>query len=247
MSKNLRKLFKQEPTSLIMFKKKRCKNCGERISNDYDFCPYCGTRLRELFEEDSEEWGLLGKDDFSYEGIKLPTGLNTLFNSLLKNLNKQIDEFEDTKKQKKIKERKGGIGISIYTSGNKPPKIKVTSFGNIPKFKNKEKKIKEKIKKIKNLPQTSPKKFAGLSKKEPETNIRRLSNKIVYEIKMPEVKSIKDVSITQLESSIEIKALTTPKGRKKKYVYYKIIPVNLPIRKYNLLKEKLVLELETQE
>ncbi len=106
--------------------------------------------------------------------------------------------------------------------------------------------MKEKIKKIKDLPQTSPKKFAGLPKKEPETNIRRLSNKIVYEIKMPDVKSIEDVSITQLESSIEIKALATPK-RKKKYVYSKIIPVNLPIKKYNLLKEKLVLELETQE
>ncbi len=229
-----------------MFKKKRCKNCGKKISKDYDFCPYCGAQLKELFEENNEDWGLLGKDDFSHEGIKLPMGFNTLLNSLLKNLNKQIDEFEDVKKEKKTGMKKGGIGISIYTSGNKPPKIRVTSFGNIPKFKKKEKKMKEKIKKIKNLPQTSPKKFSGLPKKEPETNIRRLSNKIVYEIKMPEVKSIKDVSITQLESSIEIKALAIPKGRKKKYVYYKIIPVNLPIRKYNLSKDKLVLELGTQ-
>lgn len=230
-----------------MFKKKRCRNCGKKISNNYDFCPYCGAQLRDFFEENSEDWGLLGKDDFNYEGIKLPMGLNTLFNSLLKNLNKQMDEFEDAKKEKKTGMKKGGVGISIYTSGNKPPKIRVTSFGNMPKFKEKEKQIKKSIKKIKNLPQISSKKFSGLSKKEPETDIRRLSNKIVYEIKMPEVKSIKDISITQLESSIEIKALATPKGRKKRYVYYKIIPVNLPIRKYNLSNEKLVLELETQE
>ncbi len=230
-----------------MFNKKKCGKCGKGISNDYDFCPYCGNQLRNLFEENSEDWGLLGKNDFNQEGIKLPMGFNTLFNSLLKNLNKQIDEFEDMKEEKTMKKRKGGIGISIYTSGNKPPKIKVTSFGNLPQFKEKEKKIKESMKKTINLPQISSKKFSGLEKKEPETNIRRLSNKIVYEIEMPEVKSIKDVSINQLESSIEIKALATPRGKKKRYVYYKIIPVNLPIRKYNLSKEKLVLELETQE
>lgn len=232
-----------------MFKRQRCRNCGKKINDGYDFCPYCGALLKDSFKEnskDNEDWGLLGKNDFTYEEMKLPMGFNTLFNSLLKNLNKQIDEFEEVKKEKKSRVKKGGIGISIYTSGDKPPEIRVTSFGNIPKFKEKEKQIKENIKRVKNLPQTSSKKFSGLPKKEPETNIRRFSNKIVYEIKMPEVKSIKDVSIIQLESSIEIKALATPR-RKKKYVYYKIIPVNLPIKRYNLSKEKLVLELDAKE
>jgi len=44
-----------------MFKKRRCKNCGKRIGNDYDFCPYCGAQLRDFFEDDNEDWGLLGK------------------------------------------------------------------------------------------------------------------------------------------------------------------------------------------
>lgn len=229
-----------------MFKKKKCRNCGKKIGNDYDFCPYCGAQSKEIFKEGNEDWGLLGKNDFDYEGMNLPLGFNNLFNSLLKNLNKQIGEFEEMKKEKKPRERKGGIGISIYTSGNKPPEIRVTSFGNIPKLKKKERKIEENTKKIKNLPQANSKKFSGFPKKEPETNIRRFSNKVVYEIKMPEVKSIKDVSIIQLENSIEIKALAIPR-RKKKYVYYKIIPVNLPIKKYNLSKEKLVLELDVKE
>jgi len=63
----------------------------------------------------------------------------------------------------------------------------------------------------------------------------------VYEIKMPGVKSPEDISIIQLENSIEIKALANKK------VFYKIIPINLPIRNYNLSKGILTLELDSKE
>jgi len=224
-----------------MFKKKKCKNCGEKINDRYNFCPYCRAPIRDFFEDD-KEWGILGRNDFpSHEEVKLPMGFNTLFNTLLKNLNKKFNEFEGVEsKSKKSGVKKGGIGISIHTFGNNPPKIKVRSFGNLPEFKEKENQVKKKAKSLK-LPVSDSKKFSGLPKKEPETNIRRFSNKIVYEINMPGVKSIKDVSIIQLENSIEIKALA------KKKVYYKIIPINLPVKNYNLSKEKLVLEIEAKE
>jgi len=220
-----------------MFNKKRCSKCGEKINNSYNFCPYCRSQLKDSSNFlDDENWGLLGKNDFMpNEEIRLPMGFNALFNSLIKNLNNQFKEIGNIKdKQKKIKMKKGGIGISIYTSGNKPPEIKVTSFGNSPELKEQEK---SRVKDLK-LPESEAGKFAGLPKKEPETNIRRLSNKVVYEINMPGVKSIKDVSIIQLENSIEIKALAKNK------VFYKIIPINLPIRNYNFSKQKLVLELD---
>jgi len=54
------------------------------------------------------------------------------------------------------------------------------------------------------------------------------------------VKSVKDVSIAQLENSIEIKALG--KGK----VFSKMIPINLPIKNYNLSKGKLTLELDAK-
>ena len=221
----------------MMFNKKRCSKCGEKINNSYNFCPYCRSQLKDSSNFlDDENWGLLGKNDFMpNEEIRLPMGFNALFNSLIKNLNNQFKEIGNIKdKQKKIKMKKGGIGISIYTSGNKPPEIKVTSFGNSPELKEQEK---SRVKDLK-LPESEAGKFAGLPKKEPETNIRRLSNKVVYEINMPGVKSIKDVSIIQLENSIEIKALAKNK------VFYKIIPINLPIRNYNFSKQKLVLELD---
>lgn len=225
-----------------MFKKKKCKNCREKIDDNYNFCPYCRVPIRDFFKDD-KEWGILGRNDFSpYEETKLPIGFNTLFNTILKNLNKQFNkEVENMEnKSKKPKMKKGGVSISIHTSGDKPPEIKVTSFGNLPEFKEKEKQVKKKVKSLK-LPMSDPKKFTGLPKEEPKTNIRRFSNKIVYEINMPGVKSIKDISLIQLENSIEIKALAKNK------VYYKIIPINLPVKNYNLSKEKLILELEARE
>lgn len=220
----------------------KCQNCGEKIGADFNFCPYC--RAPTENPEDGEDWGLLGKNDLADEELKFPMGFNTLFNSLLKNLNGQFKELENLKDNSQGNDKKtikkGGISISISTSGNRPPEIKVTSFGNGQGFKNQEGQIKEKVEKVK-LPESDSRKFAGLPKKEPETSIRRLSNKVVYEINLPEVKSVRDISIIQLENSIEIKALG--KGK----VFQKVIPINLPIRNYVLANGKLVLELEAKE
>jgi len=229
----------------MMFSKKTCRNCGEKTSEKYNFCPYCRTSLNEPFDE--KDWGILGKNDFmSKEEIRFPMGLNAIFNSLMKNLNKQFSELDRDMKEERgkseTKAKRGGISISISTSGNLPPEIRVKSFGNIPEFQKKERKIEKKMTGLmRDSLQKKSKKFSGLPKKEPKTDIRRFSNRVVYEIKMPGVKSMKDISIIQLENSIEIKALAKDK------IFHKIIPINLPIRKYNLEKGKLVLELEARD
>ena len=218
-----------------MFKKKKCQKCRNKIDKKYSFCPYCGNRLDS---EDDEEWGMFGKNDSisPMNEIKLPVGFNALFNSLMKNLTKEFDEqfsrnFFPSDKQKKI--RKDGISISISTFGNEPPKIKMTPLGNNPQQKIKEtEKIKSNI-----FTKEKIKQFANLPKEEPSTKIRRLSNKVIYEIEMPEVKSTDDISIIKLENSIEIKAVAKNKA------YTKIIPINLPIKNYNLSDGKLILEL----
>ena len=118
-----------------MFGKKRCNNCGEKIGSDFNYCPYCRTSLKSGFEE--EDWGLLGRNDVAGpEEIKMPMGLNALFNSLVKNLNSQMKELDNQTKETepKVAKKSGGISISISTSGNRPPEIKVSSFGNIPEF-----------------------------------------------------------------------------------------------------------------
>ncbi|MCL5018280.1 MAG: hypothetical protein M1416_00735 [Candidatus Pacearchaeota archaeon] len=224
-----------------MFKKNKCNKCKKSIEDKYSFCPYCGSKIDD---RNNDDWGMLGKDDnfMSSSDIMLPAGLNSIFNSLIKNLSKEMDSqlkndlFKESKEPRKIK--KDGISISISTFGNGPPKIKVTQLGNNQKIAEKE----EKTKKFKSnlFTKEKTKEFSALPREEPKTDVRRFSDKIVYELEMPGVKSTEDVSVVKLENSIEIKAI----GKKKAYT--KIIPINLPIKDYTLSNGKLILELSVK-
>ena len=81
-------------------------------------------------------------------------------------------------------------------------------------------------------------KLAKLPRKEPETKVRRLTDKIIYEINLPGVKSLKNITVNKLENSIEIKAISKDRA------YFKLIPIALPLIRYYLKKESLFLELK---
>jgi hypothetical protein len=222
---------------------KKCKRCARKIDKDFGFCPYCGFNIKR--EEEERNFGFLGREDnFSPDlNIGMPFGLNRLFSSLLKQIDsqfKQLDkeigkEFKEEKERKPIISR--GISISISTSNNKKPEIKVSGFGPgygklIPI---------EPMKTIKTKPsitEEEARKLSKLPREEASTSVRRLSNKLIYEINLPNINSIKDVIINKLENSIEIKAFSKDK------VYFKLLPVKLPLLNYKLEKEKLILELK---
>lgn len=221
-----------------MFGKKKCDKCRSNIDKDFDFCPYCGDHV-----EDNEDFGLLGKNDFSQskEQIKLPMGFDLLFRTLVRELDKQFKEIDkEIGKERKTKVQKGGISISISSFGNQAPRVMVNSNGNNIEFKQKEQQIKKQLSKNK-FSEENIKKLSTLPKSEPKTNIRRLSNKLIYEVDMPEVKSIKDISIIQLENSIEIKAIGKDRA------YFKLIPLGLPIKNQKFSEGKLILELENKD
>lgn len=233
-----------------MFKKK-CKKCGTEIKGKYNYCPSCGAPLKN-----EKDYGLLGKEDSNdsfnnfFNEINLPKGFNMIFNQLMKNFDKQFQDFDKQIKEsgsKKPKIKKSGISIKISSLPGKPPEINIKPFDgklkkqNIGKFKKKDmEKTQTNYPSSKKLPKKTLKKISKMPKQEPETSIRRFSDKIVYEIKMPDVKSIKDVSIIRLENSMEIKALAKDKA------YVKLIPISMPIKNYKLSKGKLILELEAQ-
>src|SRR3989344_3748821 len=159
-----------------MFGKKKCKSCGEKLSNNHSFCPSCGTPQKDIKRENlfqDDNWGMLGKmdafpePDFQTAEIRLPRGFDMLFKSLMKNLDKQFKEID----------KEFGNQNNINSNKKLPPGIR----------------------------------SGGIS-------IRRFADRVVYEIALPGVKSIKDISITKLENSIEIKAVSKDKA------YFKLIP-----------------------
>lgn len=212
-----------------MFKRKKCQRCNSKVKEKDNFCSSCGINLKK--EIDKKEWGMLGQNDFEniVNEIKLPAGMNLLFNSLAKTLDKQFKEMDkEMKKQSSERKVPRGISISIATGG-------VPQGMNI----NQPQEKKQKQRFSKNISEDKLKKIASLPKKEPTTSMKRLSDTILYEIDIPGVKKIEDISINSLENSIEIKALAKDKA------YMKIIPFGLPILKYSLEKDKLILELDT--
>ncbi|GBE20543.1 hypothetical protein BMS3Abin17_01284 [archaeon BMS3Abin17] len=228
-----------------MFKKKTCRRCGEKTSNKHRFCSNCGYPINK--SSNDEDWGLLGKDDNSQnveDPFSMPFGgisgkmINKMFGSMMNMLEKEMTkEFSKTNSQpsRKIPQR---TNIRLMINGKE---INLNNIEN--QAVQAKKQVKTKVKKplILSFSQENLKKFSKLQKQEPLTDIRRLSNKVIYEINMPEVKSIKDVSIMRLENSIEIKAV----GKNK--AYFKLIPISLPITDYNISKGKLILELSAGE
>jgi hypothetical protein len=220
-----------------MFKKTNCSKCGKKINDKYDFCPYCGN----VIENSEEDFGMLGKNDSVKEEneVKLPFGFNTIFNTLMNSLSKEMNELNKTgavQDKNKTGIAKNGISINISSAGNAPPNISVSYLGDGKTNNQKNKKVKEAESRL--FSDKKTKEFLNLPKEEPKTDLRRLSKKVVYEIELIGVASIEDVSVTKLENSIEIRAIAKDKA------YFKIIPINLPLVDYEFSDEKLVLELK---
>lgn len=213
-----------------MFKKKYCPKCGNKINSKYKFCPYCGNRINENSEKD---FGMLGKTDSVNEKNVIPNSIfggvggkmiNRMLGSAMKMLEKEMQ------KEQKIQQMPSMGNMKLMINGKEI---------NLNNAKIPEKKLVKKIQQIK-LPQNVLKNFSDLEKQEPLANIRRFSDKVVYEIEMPGVKSIKDVSISKLEKSIEVKAVAKNKA------YFKIIRIGLSVINYKFSKDNLILEFEAK-
>jgi HSP20 family molecular chaperone IbpA len=216
-----------------MFKKIECKRCKKKIHSQYEFCPYCGISLNENFKKD---WGMLGKSDEMDNAFGISNSMfgGDMFGKMLSGAMRMLQK----EMQKEIKNNnfKPRTNLRLMINGKE---VNLNNIQNQNKFKS----VKKEIKNIK-LPsmfsQENMKKFSSLPREEPLTNIRRLSDKMIYEINLAGVKSINDITIIKLENSIEIKAIAKDKS------YFKLISISLPIMNYNFSKGKLVLEFEVK-
>lgn len=215
---------------------RKCESCGHRTDDKYSFCPYCGNSFID-FEKERTDFGLLGRNDggkeipFSVSGFGFfDKAMNSMLNSIMKDLDKQFKEQEKLTEREmqntEIRSFPNGIKIKISGPIMKRPRIKKKDNGLITNQTVGE----EQIKKMNSLPREKTK-----------TNVKRLGNRVVYELLTPGVISPQDVFISKLESGYEIKAL----GDKK--IYVTSIPVNLPLYRYSIINNKLILEFSSPE
>ena len=129
-------------------------------------------------------------------------------------------------------QKRSGFSVRISRTGDKPPSVSVRTFGNVDKEKIREKiqsRFGMKLRKTKpsKTVQEPERRFIPKTTEEPKSTIKRLTHKVSVDVELPKVKSITDISIKELENSVEIKAIAGSHG------YFKILtkPENFRITK----------------
>lgn len=226
----------------MFFKKKSdnkdCPSCNSSIDKKFSFCPHCGFSLLDK-EKEIQDFGMLGKNDIN--DIQQPDLnnfgitdklINSIFNSLVKSLDKQIKSIdpESLGNGTEIKNFPNGVRIKIAQGPLNAPQNQQRKPRKLEHSVEKKQLTEEQIKKISKLPRT-----------EAKTNVRRLSNKVIYELSAPGVESIEDIFLSKTESGYEIKAI----GNKK--VYINNIPINLPLRSFSTDNTKIFIEFLPEE
>lgn len=234
-----------------MFGRKIKCRCGKKISKKYEYCPYCGVQVKEQIQRKEEFNNFLKELE---NEIGMPFFMKKPFEKIMSEFDRQLRDLEPLMAQQMEMQNKQdnannieknnqsnqpeqvGINIDIRTTNDGQPVIQVKKFGNFGK----EKEVSLPNTRNRILTEDEKERYSKLPRKEPVTKVRRFSDKIVYEISLPGLKNKEDIIINKLQNSIEIKALAKDK------VYFKLIPISLPVKNYKVEKEKLILELKSQ-
>ncbi len=197
-----------------------CSNCRANVQEKFKFCPYCGESLIDE-EKEMKDFGMLGRTDVADEEMiqqALASGfgiteklLGSLVNSLMRNLDVQVRELNNAE----VKNMPNGIKIKIGMPVQKKKENKLINHALTD----------EQLKRINTLPRA-----------EAKTQIRRLSDKVIYDLTMQGIASSDDIIFSKLESGYEIKAIAKNK------VYVNSIPLNLPLKSFALHDKGLTVE-----
>lgn len=231
-----------------MFSKKTCKKCGTKLSKKYSFCPICGTSVNKRTQD--EDFGMLGKNDFFENSDALSTSLfgglsggimNKMLNNAMKMLEKELQQ--NMKAQNTANPNINNINDLPRTKFRLMINGKEINLNNgaviekgIQKKEPLSSKDNSKKTNFNEFTEEQNEKFSKLKKVMPKNHLKRIDDKIIYEIELPGVESLKETSIIKLEDGIEIKALSEKKA------YLKRVPLTLPVLNYYLSKNLLTLE-----
>ncbi|MAG24371.1 hypothetical protein CMI47_02230 [Candidatus Pacearchaeota archaeon] len=223
----------------MLFKKKdkKCESCNSKIVGTFNYCPHCGASTIDK-EKQAKSYGLLGKTDSIEDEPQVSQGfgltdklVNSLMNSVMRSMEKQFKDMD-----KDISKQLNKPEVQSFPNG-----IKIKIAGPFTQEQTQNKPKKENIAKQKPLSEKQIEQLSSLPKSKAKTSLKRLPNKVLYELSTPGVSSLEDIFVSKLEQGYEIKAL----GKKK--VYVNSLPVELPLKKYSIEKNKLLLEFTPEE
>ncbi len=164
----------------MFWKSSKCKNCDTNIKFEWKWCPSCGFSLkkRDIFVDVERDIHRMEKElDMKIPTFMLKPGMHAK-----------------------------GIGITISSNNNSPPKIQVTPLGNRQHKHIHEKHVHR------------PVRIAKYTE-EPEARIEKKNNVQIINLNLPDVKSVDDIEIRKFSQSIEVRAFAGDKG------YFKLIPI----------------------
>ncbi|VVB79405.1 Uncharacterised protein [uncultured archaeon] len=211
-----------------MFKKK-CPACSKKIEKKFNFCPWCGHSFKKQRLE--EDFGMLGQNDEIEQQISnqlnLPFGMNGIFNGLMKQIEKELANMDNLQPSNGLP-RGFKINISTGQPGQQPkivpmkqPKKKQPTTIQVEEADENEKERRAKLKRV-----------------DAKSTIRRLPEGLVYEIDAPGVRTVKDVVITKLEESMEVKVYAEEK------CYVKSLPLKMDVVEFSVQPNKVLLKLQ---
>ena len=209
---------------------KKCPNCAKKVEKDFVFCPYCAFPVKKNAEKDN--FGLIGKDDnlgnvplIGSGNLGLPIPLDKLIGSLMNQLGKELGNANNSQGLPR-----GNFKIQISTGMPMNPEL----------MKRQQKKQRAKIEKAPKIeiPVKEIERRKILPREEAQSNVRRLSDRIIYEIKVPGVDKKEQVVINKLDNSYEIKAYSN------NACYTKSIPIDADLIQSYLRENTLFLELK---
>ncbi|MFH0962120.1 MAG: zinc ribbon domain-containing protein [archaeon] len=191
---------------------RRCVNCGEIVDSSWKFCPGCGEELyTDFFSEFISE-----------------------FNERIRRMARapmQNHNFEAFDATPMFSHNAGGFSVKITRkSGGEKPAVEIKTFGNV-RPEDVERSLQAQGLEVGGSPGTralnpgrggAPKgvqKAAPKSFSEPQTKVTSEGARVVVEMNLPKISSIRDVEIAKMESSIEVRAYGKEQG------YFKIIAI----------------------
>jgi HSP20 family molecular chaperone IbpA len=221
----------------------RCRRCGFELDGKWGFCPRCGTRKggdmfdsfgRDLFSQ------IFSQMRNSFRDME---GFERMFERDIEALDLSPWFRRRPDKERVLKPlQKKGFTVHITTGTGMRPKVNVKTYGDVNKEKI-EREVYDKLG-VQKIPQTQkaphPEKVEDKSEQhgerrsrfslpsitrksvpkcteEPKADVKRIGDKVTVDICMPDVKSTDNIEIKELESSVEVKAVTGDKA------YFKIL------------------------